>query len=138
MARTDAQRRAENKHEKEHERIFKLKLNRNTHANEIAHLEAQQNMTAYLVELIREDMRREIATYILSLTTAFGRIEDYTLKAASDGEAIMEAIDLLNKKQHMDSARRGGAEWPHYNEAKVRRIYEWKGNAYGETIAELI
>lgn len=56
MARTDAQRRAENKHEKEHERIFKLKLNRNTSAEEIAHLEAQSNMTAYLLGLIRKDM----------------------------------------------------------------------------------
>ena len=56
MARTDAQRRAENKYEKEHERIFRMKLSRNTHADEIAHLEAQPNMTAYLLGLVRKDM----------------------------------------------------------------------------------
>ena len=52
MARTEAQRTYDNTAFK----TIYLKINRNTEADLLAHLEAQENVRAYLKELIRRDM----------------------------------------------------------------------------------
>lgn len=57
MARTDAQRRADENHRRAHERAYNLKFNRNTNAAELEWFEQQPNKAAYLLELIRKDMK---------------------------------------------------------------------------------
>ena len=56
MAKTDAQRRAESKYRADSIRVYNLKINRNTNAEELAHFEKQPNKSAYLLGLIRKDM----------------------------------------------------------------------------------
>ena len=57
MAMTDAQRRAESKYRADSIRLYNLKINRNTNAEELAHFEEQPNKSAYLMGLIRDDMK---------------------------------------------------------------------------------
>ena len=44
--------------DKKNTRCFSLKLSRNTDKDLIRHLESQENVQAYIKQLIREDMKR--------------------------------------------------------------------------------
>ncbi len=45
--------------EKENLRRFALKLNRKTEADVIEHLEKQSNIRQYLIDIIRQDIKKE-------------------------------------------------------------------------------
>lgn len=53
---TEARRRAVRKYDKTHTRQYHLKLNLNTDADIIAHLDTKENAQGYIKELIRADM----------------------------------------------------------------------------------
>lgn len=53
----EAHRRAMRKYRAESIRSYTLQLNRNTNAEELDHFENQPNKNAYLLDLIRRDMK---------------------------------------------------------------------------------
>ena len=55
---TDAQKRATAKYNREHSTYISLKLNRETDADIIGQLAAQQNRQGYIKDLIRQDMKK--------------------------------------------------------------------------------
>ena len=55
---SDAQKRAVAKYDAANTKSHLLKLNKNTDADIIAHLEQQPNKLAYLKKLIRDDMQK--------------------------------------------------------------------------------
>lgn len=55
---TEAAKAAKARYDAKTARYFSLKLNRNTDADIIQHLETQESIQAYLKNLIREDMKR--------------------------------------------------------------------------------
>ena len=55
---SDAQKRAVAKYDAANTKSHLLKLNRNTDADIIAHLDQQPNKLAYLKKLIRDDMQK--------------------------------------------------------------------------------
>ena len=55
---SDAQKKASDRYQKANIRRYVLKLNQRTEAPEIAHIEKQGNINAYLKALIRKDMEQ--------------------------------------------------------------------------------
>ena len=55
---SDAQKRAVAKYDAANTKSHLLKLNKNTDADSIAHLDQQPNKLAYLKKLIRDDMQK--------------------------------------------------------------------------------
>ena len=56
---TEARRRAVKKYDKAHTKQLHLKLNLESDADILNHLEQKQNVQGYIKQLIREDMNRD-------------------------------------------------------------------------------
>lgn len=58
MLLTDAKRKTNMDYDRKNTKLIGMKLNKNTDADILGHLEKQQNIQGYLKQLIREDMKR--------------------------------------------------------------------------------
>jgi hypothetical protein len=58
MVLTDAKRKTNMDFDRKNTKLIGMKLNKNTDADILAHLEKQENIQGYLKRLIREDMKK--------------------------------------------------------------------------------